>query len=82
MEDHYAAGGLGEAVLSALVAAPAAAAAAAATLTATRGGEAAPVIHIMAVRRKPMSGAPAELRDYEEISADAIVRKVKETLGR
>jgi transketolase len=58
VEDHYAAGGLGEAVLSALatVAIP---------------------VHVLAVRRRPMSGKPEELRDFEDISAEAIVRKVK-----
>ncbi len=58
VEDHYAEGGLGEAVLSAL-----------ATTTAP--------VHIMAVRRKPLSGKPEELLDYEEISSKAIVGKVK-----
>ncbi|MFZ5453145.1 MAG: transketolase [Thermodesulfobacteriota bacterium] len=37
-------------------------------------------VHSLAVRRKPKSGTPAELLDYEEISAGAIVRKVKELL--
>jgi transketolase len=35
-------------------------------------------VHSLAVRRKPKSGKPGELLDYEEISAGAIVRKVKE----
>lgn len=34
-------------------------------------------VHSLAVRSKPKSGAPKELLDYEEISEDAIVRKVK-----
>jgi transketolase len=61
VEDHYAEGGLGEAVRSALstVAIP---------------------IHSLAVRKKPKSGKPAELLDYEEISQSAIVRKVKELM--
>jgi transketolase len=63
VEDHYAEGGLGEAVLSALAATPA-------------------PVHVMAVRRKPLSGKPEELLDYEEISRRAIVRKVKEVLGK
>jgi transketolase len=61
VEDHYGEGGLGEAVLSALAAAPA-------------------PVHILAVRKKPLSGKPQELLDYEEISFRAIVRKVKELL--
>jgi transketolase len=63
VEDHYAEGGLGEAVLSALAATPA-------------------PVHVMAVRKKPLSGKPEELLDYEEISSKAIVRKVKEILGQ
>ena len=34
-------------------------------------------VHCLAVRRKPKSGKPEELLDYEEISAGAIIRKVK-----
>jgi transketolase len=37
-------------------------------------------VHCLAVRRKPKSGKPEELLDYEEISAGAIIRKVKELL--
>jgi transketolase len=37
-------------------------------------------VHSLAVRRKPKSGKPGELLDYEEISAGAIVRKVKELI--
>jgi transketolase len=37
-------------------------------------------IHSLAVRKKPKSGTPAELLDYEEISQSAIVRKVRELL--
>jgi transketolase len=37
-------------------------------------------IHTLAVTRKPKSGKPEELLDYEGISAGAIVRKVKELL--
>jgi transketolase len=43
-------------------------------------GEGVPV-HALAVRRKPKSGTPAELLDYEGISRSAIVRSVKEILG-
>ncbi|MEW6444308.1 MAG: transketolase [bacterium] len=59
VEDHYAEGGLGEAVASALATVPVA-------------------VHMLAVRRKPKSGQPQELLDYEGISREAIVRKVKE----
>lgn len=37
-------------------------------------------VHSLAVRRKPKSGKPGELLDYEEISAGAIIHKVKELL--
>jgi transketolase len=59
VEDHFAEGGLGEAVRSAL-------------------SECAVTVHALAVTKKPMSGTPAELLDYEGISRQAIVRKVKE----
>jgi len=60
VEDHYAEGGLGEAVQSAL------------------GGIAA--VHILAVRKMPASGTPGELLQYEGISKEGIVRKVREVL--
>ncbi len=59
VEDHYAEGGIGEAVAAAL----------------------APVkaqIHILAVRKKPMSGKPEQLLEFEEINAAAIISKVEE----
>lgn len=59
VEDHFAAGGLGEAVLSALAEKPV-------------------PIGVLAVRRRPRSGKGDELREYEEISADAIVAKIKQ----
>lgn len=62
VEDHYAEGGLGEAVAAALADRPT-------------------PVHILAVRKKPRSGKPAELLDYEEISSDAIARKVEELAG-
>ena len=62
VEDHYPAGGLGEAVKSVL------------------SGTPTPV-HSLAVTRKPRSGKPGELLDFEEISSKAIVKKVKEKLG-
>ena len=61
VEDHYAEGGLGEAVQSALALHPT-------------------PVHILAVRRMPASGTPQELLDYEGISRNAIVEKVKEVL--
>ncbi len=38
------------------------------------------LIHSLAVRKRPRSGKPEELLDFEEISKDAIVRKVKELI--
>jgi transketolase len=61
VEDHYAEGGLGEAVRSALANTPIR-------------------IHSLAVRKKPKSGKPAELLDYEEISKNAIIKTVKELI--
>ena len=37
-------------------------------------------VHILAVRKMPKSGTPEELIDYEEISKNSIIRKVKEIL--
>jgi transketolase len=59
VEDHFAEGGIGEAVKSAL--------------SETEGS-----VYSLAVRKTPRSGKPQELLDYEEISATAIVEKVKE----
>ncbi|MGM0365485.1 MAG: transketolase [Actinomycetota bacterium] len=58
VEDHFAEGGLGEAVCSAL---------------SRRGSP----VHIMAVRKVPKSGKPEQLLDFEEISSESIVEKVK-----
>lgn len=58
VEDHFAEGGIGEAVKSALE------------------GEAA-WIYSLAVRKMPKSGTSKELLDYEEISRDAIIKKVR-----
>ncbi|MEJ2091649.1 MAG: transketolase [Syntrophobacterales bacterium] len=63
VEDHYAEGGLGEAVKGVLAATP----------TATP-------VYSLAVRRKPQSGKPPELLDYEGISQQAIVARIKELL--
>lgn len=61
VEDHFAEGGIGEAVRSSL-------------------SEYAVSIHTLAVKKMPRSGRPAELLDYEGISRQAIVKKVKDLL--
>jgi transketolase len=61
VEDHYAEGGIGEAVRTALSNSPV-------------------PIHCLAVKKKPKSGKPEELLDYEEISRAAITKKVKEVI--
>jgi len=61
VEDHFAEGGLGEAVKSALA-------------------DLAVPVHSLAVRKIPKSGKPSELLDYEEISKNAIIKKVKELI--
>ncbi len=37
-------------------------------------------VYSLAVQKMPMSGKPQELLEYEEISANAIVKKVKEII--
>jgi transketolase len=59
VEDHYAEGGIGEAVRSALAKAPV-------------------PVHSLSVKKKPKSGKPQELLEFEEISQAAIIKKVKE----
>lgn len=59
VEDHYPAGGIGEAVSAAL-----------------KGIQ----VHSLAVRKMPRSGKPQELLEFEEISTDAIIKKVKEII--
>ncbi|MEJ2671940.1 MAG: transketolase [Deltaproteobacteria bacterium] len=59
VEDHYPAGGIGEAVLGALAPEPV-------------------KVYSLAVTKKPRSGKPAELLDFEEISRSAIVKLVKQ----
>ena len=61
VEDHFAQGGLGEAVMSAL-------------------SDVKTPLYSLAVRKIPRSGKPEELLDYENISAKAIVRKVKQII--
>jgi transketolase len=63
VEDHYPAGGIGEAVCGTLA-------------------EARVPIYCLAVRKRPMSGKPEELLDYEEISRAAIARKIKAIMGQ
>jgi len=62
VEDHYEAGGIGEAVATAL------------------SGTTAKTFSL-AVRKLPRSGKPHELLEYEEISATAIILKVKQILN-
>ena len=63
VEDHYAEGGLSEAVKSALA-------------------EQTTPVYSLSVNKMPKSGKMTELLDYEEISKDAIVKKVMEVLKR
>jgi transketolase len=63
VEDHFEAGGIGEAVRSALAEQPV-------------------PVHSLCVRKMPKSGKPDELLDFEEISAKAIIAKVKNTSRR
>ncbi len=62
VEDHFSAGGLGEAVMHALA------------------EESVPV-HSLAVRKMPQSGSARELRDYEQISHQAIVESIVRLRG-
>ncbi|OGG11910.1 transketolase [Candidatus Gottesmanbacteria bacterium RBG_13_45_10] len=62
VEDHYPEGGLGEAVAS--------------VLSTYSGNQHIKLCHL-AVRKTPRSGRPAELLAYEEIDADAIIKRVK-----
>ena len=59
VEDHYPAGGIGEAVMAALAPHPVR-------------------LYCLAVTKKPKTGKPAELLDYEDISRSAIIRLVKQ----
>jgi transketolase len=59
VEDHYPAGGLGEAVMAALAPNPV-------------------PVYALAVTKKPKTGKPAELLDYEDISRSAIVKLVRQ----
>jgi transketolase len=64
-EDHWAEGGLGDAVLAAIAS----------------GGELTGRVIKLAVREMPGSGKPEELRDWAGISADKIVETVKGALA-
>jgi transketolase len=59
VEDHYPAGGLGEAVMAALAPQPVR-------------------LYSLAVTKKPKTGKPTELLDFEDISRSAIVKLVKQ----
>jgi transketolase len=59
VEDHFAEGGIGEAVRTAVA-------------------DIDVPVHCLAVRKMPKSGKPGELLDYEEISKDAIINRVRE----
>jgi transketolase len=63
VEDHYPAGGLGEAVKSLLCTLPS-------------------PVYSLAVTKKPKSGKPSDLLDFEEISAKFIADEVKNKLRR
>ncbi len=67
VEDHYPAGGLGEAVLTAL-------------FVGVHHDAPLPLFTHLCVRKIPRSGSPEELLRYEEIDAAAIVAAVKELL--
>ena len=65
VEDHWADGGLGDAVLEALA----------------EGGELSGRVVKLAVRAMPGSGTPDELRERAGISAGRIAAAVREALG-
>ncbi len=65
VEDHFEAGGIGEAVASAL---------------ATSGKLSSYQVASLTVRKMPHSGKPEELLAYEEIDKDAIIKKVKKLI--
>ncbi len=64
VEDHHHEGGIGEAVMYAL----------------NNVVKKQIPVHVLAVGKQPRSGKPQELLDFEEISAKAIVKKVKEVI--
>lgn len=64
VEDHFPQGGIAEAVMIALA----------------EKNKAITKVHSLAVKKMPKSGSLEELLEYEEISATAIIKKVKEIL--
>jgi len=64
VEDHFAAGGIAEAVAGALC-----------------GYSVHHILESLAVKKMPKSGKPEELLDYEEISKNAIINKVREVVS-
>lgn len=66
VEDHHHEGGIGEAVMYAL----------------NNVVKKQIPVHVLAVGKQPRSGKPQELLDFEEISAKAIVKKVKELIKK
>ncbi len=73
VEDHYPEGGLGDAVLNVFAQNRGLTPKAVGPLNCVR-------VYKLAVYKMPMSGKPQELLDFEEISAKAIVSKVKAIL--
>jgi transketolase len=61
VEDHFAEGGIADAVRSVLADNPV-------------------PVYSLAVRKKPKSGKPEQLMDFEEIGRDAIIKKVKQVI--
>jgi transketolase len=66
VEDHWAEGGIGDAVLEALAA---------------EGGELSGRVLKIGVTAMPESGSPEELRDWAGISATKISARVRELVG-
>ena len=74
VEDHYEAGGIGEAVASVILGTP--------TLrrrtpgSSNDSGQARMTFTHLCVRKEPRSGTPEELLRYEEIDAEAIIKTI------
>ncbi len=91
VEDHFAEGGIGEAVSAALSSFPSLERGGRegevdnltwppATLSSSGEGYSVARLHSLCVRKMPRSGKPDELLDYEGISRNTIVKKVKEVI--
>ena len=80
VEDHYAQGGLGDAVLNVFANSSQSHSRSAQSSTHAHSGSVARGVRIykLAVSKMPMSGKSEELLDYEQISQKAIVKKVLE----